>query len=124
MARTLFRYNPVTCKYEPIVIRGRAFWRRAVFFIIASYATGLAGLLYINHKYPYWDEAVLQEQKTAWIAKWDVLTRELDITSKRLAQLEETDDNTFRTILDMQPLEQSERDAGVGGRESVVPPIS
>jgi murein DD-endopeptidase MepM/ murein hydrolase activator NlpD len=124
MARTLFRYNEATCKYEPIVIRGRVFWRRAVFFLIASYATGLAGVLYVNHKYPYWDEAVLQDQKAAWIAKWDVLKRELDITSSRLAQLENTDDNTFRTILDMQPLEESERDAGVGGRESVMPAIS
>lgn len=118
MARTLFRYNPETCKYEPIVIRGRTFWRRAVIFIIASYTLALAGLLYVNHNYPYWDEAILQEQKTMWTAKWDVLLEDLQVTSGRLSEIEKTDDQTFRTILDMQPLEPSMREAGVGGHES------
>jgi murein DD-endopeptidase MepM/ murein hydrolase activator NlpD len=118
MARTLFRYNPETCKYEPIVIRGRAFWRRTIIFIIASYAVALAGLLYVNHNYPYWDEAILENQRTQWNAKWDALIKELQITSRRLAKIEKTDDQTFRTILDLQPLDQSMREAGIGGHET------
>jgi len=118
MGRTLYRYNPETCRYEPIIIRGRAFWRRVVIFMIASYITGLAGLVYVNYNYPYWDEAVLAEQRTSWMAKWDILLKELDITSRRLARIENNDDHTFRTILDLQPLSQSVRTAGVGGREA------
>jgi murein DD-endopeptidase MepM/ murein hydrolase activator NlpD len=118
MFRTLYRYNTETCKYEPVIIRGRAFWRRVAFFLIASYMVGLAGLLFMNHNYPYWDEVVLREQKATWLAKWDVLTKDMDITSQQLAKIENNDDHTFRTILDLQPLDQSVRDAGVGGRES------
>lgn len=118
MARTLYRYNAEACRYEPIVIRGKAFWRRVVIFVIVSYAVAVAGLLYVNSNYPYWDEAILKEQRTVWMARWDVLLNELEVSSARLSEIEKTDDNTFRTILDLQPLEQSVRDAGVGGHES------
>ena len=107
MARTLYRYNPETCKYEPIVIRGKAFWRRVVLFLIASYAVGIAGLLYYNKQYPYWDETVLEGKRATWRAKWDVLSRDLDQASQQLTRVEDSDDQTFRTILDLTPLDQS-----------------
>jgi murein DD-endopeptidase MepM/ murein hydrolase activator NlpD len=124
MARTLYRYNAETCKYEPIVIRGQAFWRRVVLFIIASYAMGLAGILYYNHNYPHWDETVLVDERDAWTAKWDALIKDLDYTSELLSTVETTDDHTFRTILDLQPLDPLVRRAGIGGHETAEAGIS
>jgi murein DD-endopeptidase MepM/ murein hydrolase activator NlpD len=118
MQGTLYRYNPETCKYEPIVIRGKAFWRRVVLFLITSYAIGVAGLLYYNQQYPYWDETVLEQRRESWRAEWDALSHDLEYTSNQLTRLEDLDDQTFRTILDLHPLEPSVRKAGMGGREA------
>ncbi|MEJ0032032.1 MAG: hypothetical protein WDO15_17385 [Bacteroidota bacterium] len=38
-------------------------------------------------------------------------------TTDRLTALETSDDNTYRTILDLNPLDSTERAAGVVGRE-------
>jgi murein DD-endopeptidase MepM/ murein hydrolase activator NlpD len=124
MAGTLYRYNPETCKYEPIIIRGKAFWRRVVLFLIASYAVGIAGLLYYNNHYPYWDETVLDAERATLRAQWDALARDVDHASGQLTSVEDTDDQTFRTILDMSPLDPSVRKAGIGGREAPVTEIA
>jgi murein DD-endopeptidase MepM/ murein hydrolase activator NlpD len=117
MPRVHYHYNEETCKYEPIIIRGRAFFRRVLFFLIASYCIGLAGLLYFNYKYPSWDETELQNEKGILMAQWKNLDDQVRQASNRLTSLENIDDNTYRTILDLNPLDSAERAAGVGGRE-------
>jgi murein DD-endopeptidase MepM/ murein hydrolase activator NlpD len=117
MPRVRYHYNEETCKYEPIIIRGRAFFRRVLFFLVASYCIGLGGLLYFNYKYPSWDETELQNEKRILMAQWRNLDDQVRQASDRLAELEYSDDNTYRTILDLNPLDSTERAAGVGGRE-------
>jgi murein DD-endopeptidase MepM/ murein hydrolase activator NlpD len=117
MAKVRYHYNEETCKYEPIIIRGRAFWRRVLFFIIASYGVGLGALLYFNYKYPSWDETELRNENRVLMAQWKSLEDEVRETSDRLTALETADDDTYRTILDLSPLDSTERAAGVGGHE-------
>lgn len=117
MARVHYRYNPETCKYEPIVIRGTAFAKKAMIYFIVSYLIGLGGLVYFNAQYPYWDESELKNENAALRTQWSVLNDELEETSEQLALLEQNDDNTFRAILDLNPLGTSVREAGVGGHQ-------
>jgi murein DD-endopeptidase MepM/ murein hydrolase activator NlpD len=117
MAKVRYHYNEETCKYEPIIIRGRAFFRRVIFFIVASWGIGLSGLLYFNYKYPSWDETELRNENKVLMAEWKTLDDQAKQISDRLTALETSDDNTYRTILDLSPLDSTERAAGVGGRE-------
>lgn len=117
MPKVRYHYNEETCKYEPIIIRGRAFWRRVLFFVIAAYGVGLSALLYFNYKYPSWDETELQNENRILMAEWKSLEDNVRETSDRLTALETADDDTYRTILDLSPLDSTERAAGVGGRE-------
>ncbi len=118
MARIRFTYNPETCKYEPIVVTGKKFSRQAAFFLSISFAIGAIGLIVFNHKYPYRDETLLQEENQSLKMQWRVLNNKLERTSIALANLEQADDQNYRVILDLDPLPQSVREAGVGGRES------
>ena len=117
MPKVRYHYNAETCKYEPIIIRGRALFRRIIFFVIASYCVGLGGLLYFNYKYPSWDETELQNENRVLMAQWKTLEDQVKKASDRLTVVEISDDNTYRTILDLNPLDSTERTAGVGGRE-------
>ena len=118
MARIRFTYNPETCKYEPIVVTGKKISRQLFSFLSISLALGAIGLIFFNHKYPYRDETLLQEENQSLKMQWRVLNNRLERTSIALANLEQADDQNYRVILDLDPLPQSVREAGVGGREA------
>jgi len=112
-----YRYNPETCKYEPIVVTGRVFAKRAFAFLGISFLLGAASLVYFNYRYPDWDETQLRNENEALKSEWQVLEDQLTETDQKLAQLEDNDDNTYRAILDLSPLGTAVREGGVGGRE-------
>lgn len=115
--RTSFLYNPETCKYEPLVITGKVALKRICLFLGFSFLIGLCGLIYFNSKYPLWDETQLSAENIALKTSWEILNEDLEKTSSQLTILEQNDDNTYRAILDLEPLPISMREAGVGGRE-------
>jgi murein DD-endopeptidase MepM/ murein hydrolase activator NlpD len=118
MARIRFTYNHETCKFEPIVVTGKKFSRQTAFFLSITFGLGVIGLIAFNHKYPYRDETLLQEENQSLKMQWRVLNNKLERTSIALANLEQADDQNYRVILDLDPLPQSVREAGVGGREA------
>lgn len=117
MAKIHYTYNAETCKYEPIVISPKIAGRRVLAFLGISFVIGLAGLAYFNYRYPYIDETLQQAKNENLKTEWKVLYKQLDRTSSQLSTLEHNDDKNYRVILDLEPLDQSQREAGVGGRE-------
>ena len=93
-------------------------FRRTILFVVASLGVGICGLLYFNYKYPSWDETELQNENRVLMAQWKNLDDQVRQASTRLTTLENSDDNTYRTILDLSPLDSTERAAGVGGHEN------
>jgi murein DD-endopeptidase MepM/ murein hydrolase activator NlpD len=82
-----------------------------------SFMVGVVGLLIFNANYPSVDETMLLSRNDALYGEWNVLNKKLDKASIELSALEQTDDHNYRVILDLEPLGQSVREAGVGGRE-------
>lgn len=117
MAKVQYTYNSQTCKYEPIVISPKVAGRRVLMFLGISFTIGLAGLAYFNYKFPYIDETLQTAKNESLRAEWKVLYKQLERTSTQLSTLEHNDDNNYRVILDLEPLDQAQREAGVGGRE-------
>jgi murein DD-endopeptidase MepM/ murein hydrolase activator NlpD len=112
-----YYYNSETCRYEPIVVAPRAFFKKIVRFLGISLLIGLGGVLLYNYKYPLVDESNLIKENENLKTEWQVINSQLKTTSDGLAALEDNDDNNFRVILGMEPLSPSQREAGVGGRE-------
>lgn len=112
-----FTYNEESCRYEPVVVSPKAFFRNSLKFLGASLLIGVGFLIYYNYKFDLLDVRNLREQNSQLKTNWRVLDHELEKTSAELARLEEADDHTFRTILELEPLSLSIREAGTGGRE-------
>lgn len=117
MAKIRYTYNPDTCKYEPVIISPRVAGRRILNFLGISFVLGLAGTLYFNYRFPLIDETLQAERNLTLKTEWRVLHKQLQKTSYQLSALEHNDDQNYRVILDLEPLDQSQREAGVGGRE-------
>ncbi|MGC4020431.1 MAG: M23 family metallopeptidase [Cyclobacteriaceae bacterium] len=112
-----YRYNPETCRYEPVIVAPGLFFKRTFRFLGISLAIGVCGLLYYNYKFPFVDETNLIKENQKLKAEWQVMGSDLKKISEHLEALEKNDDKNFRVILGMEPLAPSQREAGVGGRE-------
>lgn len=117
MAKVRYRYNSETCKYEPVIISPRIAGRRLLIFMSISFIIGLCGLLYFNYNFPLIDETLQASRNQKLKTEWTVLYKQLERTSRQLSTLEHNDDKNYRVILDLEPLDQSQREAGVGGHE-------
>lgn len=117
MGKVDYIYNPKTCRYEPVIITSNIILRRLGRFIGFSFMIGVMALLVFNANYPSVDETMLLGRNQALYGEWDVLNKKLDNAALELSALEQTDDNNYRVILDLEPLSKSVREAGVGGRE-------
>lgn len=116
MAKLRYLYNAETCKYEPIIVSPRAAGRKILAFLGISLVIGVIGLVYFNSKFPPLDETIQAEENHKLKTEWHILFKQLDRTSEQLSQLEQNDDHNYRVILDLEPLEISQREAGIGGR--------
>lgn len=117
MAKVDYLYNPKTCRYEPVLVTRHVLLRRFSRFMGISFMIGVVALLIFNANYPSVDETLLIGRNESLKNDWKVLYKKLDKAAKELTALEQTDDHNYRVILDLEPLAQSVREAGVGGRE-------
>ncbi|MEP2671495.1 MAG: M23 family metallopeptidase [Cyclobacteriaceae bacterium] len=117
MAKVDYVYNAKTCRYEPVVIDSQIVLRRLGRFLGISFMIGVVSLLVFNANYPSVDETLLISKNKSLKNDWEVLDKKLENAARELAALEQTDDHNYRVILDLEPLAQSVREAGVGGRE-------
>ncbi len=117
MAKVDYVYNAKTCRYEPVVINSQIVLRRLGRFLGISFMLGVVSLLVFNANYPSVDETLLISKNKSLKNDWEVLDKKLEIAARELSALEQTDDHNYRVILDLEPLAQSVREAGVGGRE-------
>ncbi|HRK54231.1 MAG TPA: M23 family metallopeptidase [Cyclobacteriaceae bacterium] len=117
MAKVDYIYNPKTCRYEPVVVNSQIVLRRLSRFLSISFMIGVMALLVFNANYPSVDETLLISKNQSLKNDWEVLDKKLENADRALVALEQTDDHNYRVILDLEPLAQSVREAGVGGRE-------
>jgi len=112
-----YEYNPESCRFDPVVVSPKAYFRSVLRFLGISFVFGFIGLLIYNQHYPYLDEVLQQRENDELKTAWQGLHEQLDVTSRRLAAIENNDDHNFRVILGLDPLSAEQREAGVGGRE-------
>ncbi len=117
MAKVRYTYNTEACKYEPIIVSPKAAGRKILIFLSISFIIGLAGLVYFNSRFPHLDETLQAKENQTLKTEWQVLLKQIERTSEQLSKLEQNDDHNYRVILDLEPLDISQREAGVGGRE-------
>lgn len=119
MAGRKFRYNPETCRFEPVFVEGRELARRMFRFLLISLTLAVGAFTYTVHHFESIDEMTLREKNANLKISWNGLTRQADAAASRLAELIRKDDQNYRVILDLQPLSPSIRRAGIGGSEKV-----
>ncbi len=115
LAKVRYQYNESSLSYEKVKVTP---WRRLLnflWFMTASFFFG--GLIYIgfNVIYDSPKEKQLIAEKEELLLQYELLNNKLDQTSIILADLENRDDNIYRTIFEAEPIPDNLRKAGIGG---------
>ncbi|HEX5172058.1 MAG TPA: M23 family metallopeptidase [Cyclobacteriaceae bacterium] len=119
MARTLYQYNPKTCRYEAVPpSRKRAVINTVVFLFLSSILASGAFSVYNRH-FDSFTEMWLKNRNVILRSEYKRLDQKAELATTKLAELINKDDSNYRIILDTSPLPASIRSAGIGGSERI-----
>ncbi len=115
MARTKFKFNPETLSYDKIRLSAQA-----VALKIAAYFIG--SLIIAAVYYVIWavfvdspKEKLLRNEISQLTLQYELIQKEMGDMEIVLDQLQETDDNLYRSIFEADPVSSAYRTAGTGG---------
>jgi murein DD-endopeptidase MepM/ murein hydrolase activator NlpD len=117
MANLYYRYNPQTCQYERIYPSGKKFIKRTGIYFFLALLTALPLTSWYLQQFSSLEEQYLKQQNEVLHARWSELEQKITAAYKTLGVFAHKDDSYYRTLLDLQPLQPSIREAGVGGSE-------
>lgn len=115
MAKTKYKYNPETLRFDRIQRTfGERFLRFLAYFVGSLVLAILYGAIF-TFLFDSPKEKVLKRENAQMRLQYELLSKDLDKVEKVLAHLQETDDNLYRTIFEAEPIPTSLREGGIGG---------
>ncbi len=115
MARIKYKFNPESLSYDKIKLGFKSLMLRGLAYFIGSVLlAGLYGLI-LAYLIDSPEEKALKNEIAQMQLQYELINRELDNMEKVLTNLQETDDNLYRTIFEAEPLPASVRNGGFGG---------
>ncbi len=112
-----YRYNAETDTYERIYPTWGSRFRVVTGYLIAGLITGVTLFLLAYYVFASPTEENLRKENAQLKAQYSTLRRRLDNSLKVMDRIRERDDNFYRVLLQMEPLTDSERYAGLDNEE-------
>ena len=116
MAKVKYQYNQSTLSYEKVRVNP---WKRVgpsdVVIFLASLVGGAGIYLVFNFFYDSPQERQLKNEKEELLLQYEIMNDRLEQMSVILADLENRDDNIYRSIFEAEPIPDNIRKAGIGG---------
>ncbi len=115
MAKCRYRFNPGSLRYDEIRISPRDKFKKFLTYIAASV---LLAIVYYGIFAYFFDspkEKGLKRQISELQINYELLNKDLGKIENALVDMQERDDNIYRTIFEAEPIHKTMRDAGFGG---------
>jgi murein DD-endopeptidase MepM/ murein hydrolase activator NlpD len=115
MKKTKYKFNPESLSFDKIRLGAKAILLRSLAYLIGSVIVAvvlnfLYGLFFDTPK-----EKTLKREIEQLTLQYDLMNREMSNLEKVIEHLQETDDNLYRTIFGAEPIQPTQRQAGMGG---------
>ncbi len=115
MFGTKYRYNPKSCSYERIKLTKSSlsfyFLRHLCFVVVCS-----AAMFYLRDRYFFSPkERLLTIENNGLKTQYSLILKDINNIEERLSELQNKDDDIYRTILGTEPLAKEVRECGTGG---------
>jgi murein DD-endopeptidase MepM/ murein hydrolase activator NlpD len=110
-----YHYNPDTLQFDPVKPSAKRFVKRALIYLGIGLVTALPAVYGYLQKYSSLREQQLIHVNQKIKEAWTTLQADINKAYSALDTLVKKDDYYYRTILDLEPLSPSVREAGTGG---------
>lgn len=111
--KALYTYNPDTDNFERVYPSWFGRIMRIIIFFICSVAFGGGICFLILYSSGETDETRLRKENAELRSKYNVLNRRLDNSLEIMRDIQTRDDNFYRVMMQMEPMSQSQRFAGL-----------
>ena len=115
--RHTYKFNPHTLAYEKVVVGVRDLLRKLSFTIALGIVMGVVFMIIGNHVFDSPRERSMKRELAQYKRQFNLLNGRMARAEEVLADLEQRDDNVYRTIFEAAPIAQSVRNSGIGGAE-------
>ena len=115
MTNAKYKYNPESLSFDKIRLGVKAILLRSLAYLIGSVIIAVVlnfifGLFFDSPK-----EKALKREIEQLTLQYDLVHREMQNLDQVIQHLQETDDNLYRTIFGAEPVQATQRQAGIGG---------
>lgn len=115
MPKVKYRFNPESLSYDKVRTSFRFWLLKAFTFFTASIVIFIIYLLIFQHFFDSPKEKSLRRELDAKDLQVELMQKRLNQIEAVLADVEQRDDNIYRTIFEADPVPRSVRQAGFGG---------
>jgi hypothetical protein len=115
MPNSRYRFNPESLSFDRIRLGFRALLMRALAFFVVSLLIAIVYYLIFAIFIDSPKEKALLREIDQLTLQYDIIQKDMSNLEKVIGQLEETDDNLYRTIFEAEPIPATLREGGVGG---------
>lgn len=117
MLKSKFKINPHSLEYERVKLSWKEKLRKAAYYGIALSVFAVLVLFVAYSYFPSPKELMLSRENQQYKLQYALLNDKVNKLSSVLSDLEDRDDNIYRTIFEAEPISEEKRQAGVGGSD-------
>ena len=115
MAKVNYRFNPESLSFDKIGTSFKIWILKAFTYFTASIVIFFFYLIIFQHYFDSPKEKALIRLNQQKDLQFEIMQKKLDQMSKVLDDMQERDDNIYRTIFEAEPISKTVREAGFGG---------
>jgi murein DD-endopeptidase MepM/ murein hydrolase activator NlpD len=115
MPNSRYKFNPESLSFDKIRLGVGAILLRGLAYFVGSLLVALVYYLIFAIFVDSPKEKTLLREIDQLTLQYDLIHREMDNLEKVIGQLQETDDNLYRTVFEAEPIPATLREGGVGG---------
>ena len=115
MAKEKFKFNPESLKYDRIEFNSSDKLLRILAYFGGSLILAFIYIIVFSQFFGTPKERKLKRENHQLVSQFEIMTMKLGQIQAVLTDLEERDDNLYRTIFEAEPISNSVRIQGVGG---------
>ena len=115
MARIEYKYNPKSLRYEKIRKNSKYWVRRGTMFSLSGVLFGAVIYLLAYLFFPSLKERHLIIENTQLKNQYEVMNQRLNLALRVQIDIQERDDNIYRTVYGAEAVPENLRESGIGG---------
>lgn len=115
MAKVKYYYDSDTLSYRKIEVSKKAFYKKTIIGFLAVFLIAFFGFIGFSQILTSPKERAQQRELDNLQLQFEVLSKKMKESSDILSQLQERDNNIYRTYFEANPIPEEQRKAGFGG---------